>query len=116
VLHSRFRMHRKQASVASQVVPQPLILTSMSCQDISNNIAAAARSPASSNSLQRHTALLKRDSAVSLGQAGSRSDVRRLSVRRSFQSSEAAFIEDDLAEFLAEQPAGNMGPVYRLVC
>ena len=87
----------------------------MSRQEISNNIAAAARSPASSNNLQRHSSLFKRDSAVSLGQAGSRSDVRRLSVRRSFQSSEAAFIEDDLAEFLAEQPACDMGPVYRLV-
>jgi len=88
----------------------------MSRQDITNNLAAAARGPVSSNSLQRHTSLLKRDSAVSLRRTGSRSDVRRESVRRSFQSSEAAFIEDDLAEFLAEQPTGNMGPVYRLVC
>ena len=104
----------------------------MSRQEISDNIAAAARSPASSNSLQRQPSLLlKRDSAVSLDQAGSRSDVRQPSVRRSFQSSEeeAAFIEDDLAAFLAEQPSdiaeppsgtkqpsGTMGPVYRLVC
>ena len=115
-------MHRKQASIASQVVPQPLILSSMSRQEIINNIAAAARSPASSNSLQRQSSLVKRDSAVSLGQAGSRSNVRRPSLRRSFSSSEAAFVEDDLAAFLAEQPeqpkqpSGNMGPVYRLVC
>lgn len=106
----------------------------MSRQEISNNIAAAARSPASSYSLQRQPSLLlKRDSAVSLDQAGSTSDVdvRRLSVGRSFQSSEeeAAYIEDDLAAFLAEQPSdiaeppsgnkqppGTMGPVYRLVC
>jgi len=85
-------------------------------QDISNNINAAARSSASSSSsLHRRSSLLKRDSAVSIGHAGSRSDVRRISMRRSFQSSEAAFIEDDLAEFLAEQPAQIMGPVYRLV-
>ena len=131
MLHSRLCMHRKQASVAFQVVPQPLILTSMSRQEICNNIAAAARSPASSNNLQRQPSLLlKRDSAVSLGQAGSRSDVQQLSVRRSFQSSEAeaAFVEDDLAAFLAEtpsgteqpsgttKPSGTMGPVYRLVC
>lgn len=111
-------MHQRQASVAFQVVPQPLILTtSMSRQDITNNLTAAARSSASSSSsLVRRSSLLKRDSAVSLGHAGSRSDARRISVRRSFQSAEAAFIEDDLAEFLAEQPfAGNMGPVYRLV-
>lgn len=96
----------------------------MSRQEICNNIAAAARSPASSNNLQRQPSLLlKRDSAVSLGQAGTRSDVQQLSVRRSFQSSEAeaAFVEDDLAAFLAEtpsgteQPSGTMGPVYRLV-
>jgi hypothetical protein len=104
----------------------------MSRQEISNNIAAAARSPASSNNLQRQPSLLlKRDSAVSLVQVGSRSDVQRPPVRRSFQSSEAeaAFIEDDLAAFLSEQPSGiverpsgteqpsgTMGPVYRLVC
>ena len=88
----------------------------MSRQDISNNLTAAARGPANSSSnLRRRSSLLKRDSAVSLGHAGSRSDARRVSVRRSFQSSEAAFIEDDLAEFLAEQPAAIMGPVYRLV-
>jgi hypothetical protein len=117
--NSRFCMHRKQASVAFQVVPQPLILSSMSRQEISNNIAAAARGLVSSNSLQRQPSLLlKRDSAVSLDQAGSRSDVPQLSVRRSFSSDEAAFIEDDLAAFLAEQPlpSGTMGPVYRLVC
>ena len=97
----------------------------MSRQEICNNLAAAARSPASSNNLQRQPSLLlKRDSAVSLDQAGSRSDVQQLSVRRSFQSSEAeaAFVEDDLAAFLAESPSGTtkppgtMGPVYRLVC
>lgn len=88
----------------------------MSRQDISSNLTAAARGPANSSSnLRRRSSLLKRDSAVSLGHAGSRSDARRVSVRRSFQSSEAAFIEDDLAEFLAEQPAAIMGPVYRLV-
>lgn len=87
----------------------------MSRQDISNNLTAAARGPASSNLRRRSEQLLKRDSAVSLGHAGSRSDARRISVRRSFQSSEAAFVEDDLAEFLAEQPAAIMGPVYRLV-
>lgn len=113
------RMHQRQASVKSQVVAQPLLLSSMFRQDISNNINAAAgtRTSASSNSsssLHRRSSLLKRDSAVSIGHAGSRSDVRRISMRRSFQSSEAAFVEDDLAEFLAEQPAA-MGPVYRLV-
>lgn len=109
-------MHRKQASVVFQVVPQPLTLTSMSRQEISNNIAAAARGTVSSNNLRRQYSLPhKRDSAVSLDQAGSRSDVQQLSVRRSFSSSEAAFIEDDLAAFLAE-PSGTMGPVYRLVC
>ena len=109
-------MHRKQASVVFQVVPQPLILSSMSRQDISNNLTAAARGPANSSSnLRRRSSLLKRDSAVSLGQPGSKSDVRRISVRRSFQSSEAAFVEDDLAEFLADLPSDNMGPVYRLV-
>jgi hypothetical protein len=116
VLHSRLCMNRKQASVVFQVVPQPLTLTSMSRQEISNNIAAAARGTVSSNSLRRQSSLpLKRDSAVSLDQAGSRSDVPPLSMRRSFSSSEAAFIEDDLAAFLAEPP-GTMGPVYRLVC
>lgn len=111
------RMHQRQASVASQVVPQPLLLTSMFRQEINsnNNTSAAARSSASSNSLHRRSSLPKRDSAVSLGHAGSRSDVRRISMRHSFQSSEAAFVEDDLAEFLAEQPAQIMGPVYRLV-
>jgi hypothetical protein len=109
-------MHRKQTSVASQVVPQPSILTFMSRQDINTNLAAALRSSArsssssSSSSLRQHSSFPKRDSVVSL-------DVRRLSPRRSFQSSEAAFVEDDLAEFLAEQPADmtSMGPVYRLV-
>jgi hypothetical protein len=109
-------MHRKQTSVASQVVPQPSILTFMSRQDINTNFAAALRSSArsssssSSSSLRQHSSFPKRDSVVSL-------DVRRLSPRRSFQSSEAAFVEDDLAEFLAEQPADmtSMGPVYRLV-
>jgi hypothetical protein len=107
-------MHRKQTSVASQVVPQPSILTFMSRQDINTNLAAAlrssARSSSSSSSLRQHSSFPKRDSVVSL-------DVRRLSPRRSFQSSEAAFVEDDLAEFLAEQPADmtSMGPVYRLV-
>lgn len=86
----------------------------MSRQDICNNLAAAARS---SNSLHRPASFPKRDSAVSLGQAGSAPDVRRISVRRSSQSSEeeAAFIADDLAEFFAEKSADNMGPVYRLV-
>ena len=56
--------------------------------------------------------------------------MQQLSIRRSFQSSEAeaAFVEDDLAAFLAEtpsgteqpsgttKPSGTMGPVYRLVC
>jgi hypothetical protein len=86
----------------------------MSRQEICNNLAAAARS---SNSLRRRNSLPKRDSAISLGQAGSRSDAQRSSVRRSFQSSdeESAFIEDDLAEFFAEKPTNNMGPVYRLV-
>jgi hypothetical protein len=112
-------MHRKQTSVASQVVPQPSILTFMSRQDINTNLAAALRSSArssssssssNSSSLRQHSSFPKRDSVVSL-------DVRRLSPRRSFQSSEAAFVEDDLAEFLAEQPADmtSMGPVYRLV-
>lgn len=114
VTPSRIRMHRKQVLIAFQVVPQPLILTSMSRQDICTNLAAAAQS---SNSLRRNSSFSKRDSAVFLGQtAGPTSDVRRTSVRRSFQSSEeVAFIEDDLAEFLAEKPACNMGPVYRLV-
>lgn len=113
-------MHQKRASVASQVVPQPLILSSMSRQD--NNSSAARNSASSSSSLQRRSSLLKRDSAVSVGQAGARTDARRISMRRSFQSSEAAFVEDDLAEFLAEQPSffasttDTMGPVYRLVC
>lgn len=85
----------------------------MSRQDICNNLAAAARS---SNSLHRPSSSPKRDSAVSLGPAGSTSDVRRISVRRSFQSSEEdALIADDLAEFLADNSADNMGPVYRLV-
>jgi len=89
-------------------------------QDIINNINAANRNSTSSSSLHRRSSLLKRDSAVSIGHAGSRSDVRRISMRRSFQSSEAAFIQDDLAEFLAEQPAQvneimPPGPVYRLV-
>jgi hypothetical protein len=107
-------MHLKQTSITSQVVPQPLISFSMSRQEICNNLAAAARS---SNSLRRRNSLPKRDSAISLGQAGSRSDAQRSSVRRSFQSSdeESAFIEDDLAEFFAEKPTNNMGPVYRLV-
>jgi hypothetical protein len=111
-------MHQRQASVASQIMPQPLLLTSMFRQDINNSISSAARNSATSNSssnLHRRSSILKRDSAVSLGQAGSRSDVRRTSMRRSFQSSEAAFVEDDLAQFLAEQPAQIMGPVYRLV-
>jgi hypothetical protein len=104
-------MHLKQTSITSQVVPQPLISFSMSRQEICNNLAAAARS---SNSLRRRNSLPK---AISLGRAGSRSDAQRSSVRRSFQSSdeESAFIEDDLAEFFAEKPTNNMGPVYRLV-
>jgi hypothetical protein len=107
-------MHLKQTSVTSQILPQSLTSSSMSRQDICNNLAAAARS---SNSLRRRNSLPKRDSAISLSQAGSRSDAQRISVRRSFQSSdeESAFIEDDLAEFFAEKPADNMGPVYRLV-
>lgn len=88
----------------------------------------SASSSLSSNSLQQQQqrrSLLspKHDSAVSIGQAGARADARRISLRRSFQSSEAAFVEDDLAEFLAEQPSyteqssytDTMGPVYRLV-
>lgn len=87
----------------------------------------SAGSSISSNSLQQQQrrSLLppKHDSAVSVGQAGARADARRISLRRSFQSSEAAFVEDDLAEFLAEQPSyteqssysDTMGPVYRLV-
>jgi hypothetical protein len=119
-------MHQRKVSVASQVAPQPLLLSSMFRQDIFNtNNNAAARdstgstiSSSSGGSLHRRSSPPKRDSAVSLGHAGSRSDVRRISMRRSFQSSEAAFVEDGLAEFLAEQPAqimGHKGPVYRLV-
>ena len=119
-------MHQRKVSVASKVVPQPLLLRSMIRQDVfnSNNNATALDSTgstissSSSGSLHRRSLPLKRDSAVSLGHAGSRSDVRRISMRRSFQSSEAAFVEDGLAEFLAEQPAqimGHKGPVYRLV-
>ena len=122
------RMHH----ISGQVVPQPLLLPSMFRQDIIKNINSAHRdSASSSSSLHRRSSLFKRDSAVSLQHAGSRSDARRISMRRSFQSSEeeAAFIEDDLAAFLAEQPSdiaeppsgnkqppGTMGPVYRLVC
>ena len=110
------RMHH----ISGQVVPQPLLLPSMFRQDIIKNINSAHRDSASSSSLHRRSSLFKRDSAVSLQHAGSRSDARRISMRRSFQSSEAAFIENDpadfdLAEFLAEQPAQIMGPVYRLV-
>lgn len=116
-------MHQRKVSVASQVAPQPLLLSSMFRQDIFNTKTnAAARdstgSTISSSSLHRRSLPPKRDSAVSLGHAGPRSDVRRISVRRSFKSSEAAFVEDELAEFLAEQPAqimGHKGPVYRLV-
>jgi hypothetical protein len=111
------RMHH----ISGQVVPQPLLLPSMFRQDIIKNINSAHRdSASSSSSLHRRSSLFKRDSAVSLQHAGSRSDARRISMRRSFQSSEAAFVENDpadfdLAEFLAEQPAQIMGPVYRLV-
>lgn len=108
-------MRQKRASVASQVAPQPLILSTMSRQDSTSTLSAAARNSASSTaSLHPLSPLFKRDSAASLGHAGSRSDARRISIRRSFQSSEAAFVEDDLAQFLADQPA-IMGPVYRLV-
>jgi hypothetical protein len=114
------RMHQRQASVKSQVMAQPLLLTSMFRQDFNDSSAArnSASSTSSSSSLHRRSSPLKRDSAVSIKHAGSRSDVRRTSMRRSFQSSEAAFVEDDLAKFLAEQPAqtmGHKGPVYRLV-
>lgn len=113
------RMHQRRPSVASQIMPQPLLLTSMFRQDINNSSAARnSASSTSSSSLHRRSLPLKRDSAVSIGHAGSRSDARRMSMRRSFQSSEAAFVADDLAEFLAEQPAqtmGHKGPVYRLV-
>ena len=118
-------MHQRKVSVASQVAPQPLLLSSMFRQDIfnTNNNAAARDSTgstisSSSGGLHRRSLPPKHDSAVSLVHAGSRSDVRRISMRRSFQSSEAAFVEDGLAEFLAEQPAqimGHKGPVYRLV-
>ena len=111
------RMHQRQASVKSQVMAQPLLLTSMFRQDI-NDSSAARNSASSTSSLHRRSLPLKRDSAVSIKHAGSQSDVRRTSMRRSFQSSEAAFVEDDLAEFLPEQPAqtmGHKGPVYRLV-
>lgn len=92
-----------------------MILSTMSRQDSTSTLSAAARNSASStNSLHPLSPLFKRDSAASLGHAGSRSDARRISLRRSFQSSEAAFVEDDLAQFLADQPA-IMGPVYRLV-
>ena len=80
----------------------------MSRQDISNNLTAAARSSASSSSLRRRSSLLKRDSVVSLGHAGAEAASAEL-------VKEAAFVEDDLAAFLAEQPAAIMGPVYRLV-
>jgi hypothetical protein len=109
------RMHHRQASVAFQVSEQPLLLPSMFRQDIINNVNSASRNSASSSSLHRRSSLFKRDSAVSLQHAGSRSDVRRISMRRSFQSSEATFVANDLADFLAEQPAQIMGPVYRLV-
>ena len=112
------RMHQRQASVKSQVMAQPLLLTSMFRQDINNSSSPRDSASSTSSSLRRRSLPLKRDSAISLGHAGSRSDVRRISMRRSFQSSEAAFVEDDLAEFLPEQPAqtmGHKGPVYRLV-
>jgi hypothetical protein len=99
------RMHHRQASVAFQVSEQPLLLPSMFRQDIINNVNSASRNSASSSSLHRRSSLFKRDSAVSLQHAGSRSDVRRISMRRSFQSSEATFVANDLADFLAEQPA-----------
>lgn len=118
-------MQHKRASVASQVAPQPLILTSMSRQDSVNNSSAAARGSASSisiSSLRRRSDLLKHDSGISLSQAGARSDAKRVSMRRSFQSSEAAFVQEDLADYLEEnwkpsspRDSATMGPVYRLV-